>query len=76
MEKEAKFLSVAGAVRIINRQSVHLLTPLRIFSVYRVTVTYVIDQELGSSRVPGGGNVLPLPESVLKGQTSTKVVVL
>lgn len=76
MEKEAKFLSVAGAMRIINRQSVHLLTPLQIFIVYRVTVTNVINKELGSSHVPGSGNVLHLPESVLKGQTSMKVVVL
>ena len=76
MEKEAKFLSVAGAMRIINRQSVHLLTPLQIFIVYLVTVTNVINQELGSSRVPGSGNVLPFPESVLNGQTSTEVMVL
>ena len=76
MEKEAKFLSVAGAMRIINRQSVHLLTPLQIFIVYLVTVTNVINQELGSSRVTGSGNVLPFPESVLNGQTSTEVVVL
>lgn len=76
MEKEAKFLSVAGAMRIINRQSVHLLTPLQIFIVYLVTVTNVINQELGSSHVPGSGNVLPLPESGLNGQTSTEVVVL
>lgn len=39
MEKEAKYLSVAGALRIINRHSVHLLTPLQILSVYSVTVT-------------------------------------
>ena len=76
MEKEAKFLSVAGAMRIINRQSVQLMTPLQIFIVYLVTVTNVINQELGSSRVPGSGNVLPFPESVLNGQTSTEVVVL
>lgn len=42
MEKEANYLSVAGAMRIINRHSVHLQIPLQIFSEYNVTVTNAV----------------------------------
>ena len=40
MEKEAKDLSVAGVTRIINR---HLLTALKIFTVFDVTVTTAVN---------------------------------
>ena len=46
MEKEAKYLSVAFVTGIVNRHSVHLLTPWQLFCVHDVTVTAAVAEGL------------------------------
>lgn len=68
VEKEAEDLSVAVVTRITNRHAAHGLTTLQTFSGSDVTVAAAVSsgRMTGSSRVPGGVNIIPLPRSAPK----------
>lgn len=76
MEKEAKYLSVAGVTRIINRHSVHLLTTLQIFSVYNATGTPAINSRLQEALRARRREVSPFAQIDTQGKPSTTGVVL
>lgn len=64
MEKEAKYLSVAGVTRIINRHSVHLLTTLQSSVCTMQLALLQSTQDYRKLAAPGDVKFLPLPRSI------------